>query len=380
MPDFLNYIIKGAVVIITGGVIAIAGFFSHKPVQPTEVAAPAIVNQVQQSSTQKISTSTIGQNAFAPQVQKSKPAVAPKTVAVAEPKSISPAVITTQPIVIQQPIQIPNPLPPEINIDPETFVGILCYFGPPDSATSSGATSTITLLVRGSGVIVNSKGYILTNRHIVVQQDASGAEYNLDHCDVGQLPQGTHLPTVEEIRAINPLVRVPVLAYSAQPVFESSSLPLSDVESSYADFAILKITGVSSDGPNFGITSVPASFPYAKLLPVDQYSVEGQGVVTYGFPGDVTAGQNDAFQTLTMTGSIGTIYKVEVGDSYYADIPLVIMTNMEISHGRSGSPLFWRGYVIGLTTFFEVGNRTDSGSVASDAIIKGLQGTGYLQQ
>ncbi|MEK7547096.1 MAG: hypothetical protein AAB536_02880, partial [Patescibacteria group bacterium] len=107
---------------------------------------------------------------------------------------------------------------------------------------------------------------------------------------------------------------------------------------------------------------------------------KGQQVVTYGFPGDVTVGLNESFQTLTMTGSVGNIDGVAGGDKYYENIPLVIYTNLEISRGRSGSPLFWKGYVIGLTTFYVGDNKTTSGSVASDAIIKGLQSTGYIEQ
>ena len=70
--------------------------------------------------------------------------------------------------------------------------------------------------------------------------------------------------------------------------------------------------------------------------------------------------------------------KVEFGNLAYSGVPLVVYTNLEIFHGRSGSPLFWRGYVIGLTTFYIEGNRTESGSVASDVIIKALKDTGYL--
>ncbi len=377
MLDFLNSIIKAAIAVIAGSVIAVSGFFAHKQVQIVNVANPAIENR--SSSTQGIASrnaTTVEPNAF-----KSQAVSATTTKTTITPKPTSSFAITIPPIAItiQQPAQTINSLPPQIQIDPETFVGILCYFNYP--AALSNASATVSrFMVRGSGVMINSKGDILTNRHIVVQQDstASGIKYQLEHCDVGQLPPGTHLPTVSEIRAINPLVRIPVLGYSAQPVFYSSSLPLSSIESEYTDFAILRITGVSKDGPSFGFNSVPSFFPYAKLIPVDKYNIEGESVVTYGFPGDVTAGQNDAFQTLTMTGSVGTISKVEVGDKYYANIPLVVLTNMEISHGRSGSPLFWRGYVIGLTTFYVKENRTDSGSVASDAIIKGLLAGGYL--
>ncbi len=398
MLDFINSIIKTAIAVIAGGVVAVSGFFTYKPVQTVDVVKPQIENRSMPSSTQGIAVenaTTTEINAFAPQAtQENKPATTTKTTAIPKSKPATQPVATVippivaLPTIVQQPVQEVNPLPPQIQIDPETFVGILCYFNSSITNPLNGASiAGEKFLVRGSGVIINSRGYILTNRHIVVQRESTASigdiasgimKYQLDHCDVGQLPQGTYLPTVSETRAINPLVRITVLGYSAQPVFDSSSLPLSDIESKYADFAVLRITGVSKNGPSFGFNSVPSSFPYAKLISVDKYDIEGQETVTYGFPGDVTAGQNDAFQTLTMTGSVGNISKVEVGDEYYANIPLVVYTNLEISHGRSGSPLFWRGYVIGLTTFYIKDNRTNSGSVASDAIIKGLQSTDYL--
>ncbi len=384
MLDFFNYIIKGAVVIVTSVIVAVSGFFAHSPAQQATIIPPPVETQASPSSTQETATSTIGQNAFVPQLPVSRPA----TTAMPKPK---PAPIPAPVIVATTtPAAEVSQLPPIIQIDPETFVGILCYYN--ISAINPADGSVIAksnTLVRGSGVLVNSKGYILTNRHVVYTEDYTAAvggvanasvKYQIDHCDVGQLPKGTHLPTPAEITSINPLVRIPVLAYTAAPVFNSSSLSLSSVETEYADFAILKITGLSADGPSFGFTSVPSSFPYAKLISVNDYDLAGQAVVTYGFPGDVTAGMQEAFQTLTMTGSVGNISQVEVGDLYYSNIPLVILTNLEISGGRSGSPLFWRGYVIGLTTFYISGNRTQSGSVASDAIIKGLQSTGYLQQ
>lgn len=384
MLDFFNYIIKGAVVIATSVFIAVSGFFAHKPAQQVAIIPPPVEIQASPSSTQETTTSTIGQNAFVPQLPVSRPATDIKPKPKPAPAPVPVVVATTTPATEA------SQLPPIIQIDPETFVGILCYYN--ISAVNPANGSVIAksnTLVRGSGVLVNSRGYILTNRHVVYPEDYTAAvgsvanasvKYQLDHCDVGQLPKGTHLPTPAEITSINPLVRIPVLAYKAAPMFNSSSLPLSSVEAEYADFAILKITGLSADGPSFGFTSVPSSFPYAKLIPVNNYDVIGQAVVTYGFPGDVTAGMQEAFQTLTMTGSVGSISQVEVGDLYYGNIPLVILTNLEISGGRSGSPLFWRGYIIGLTTFYVTGNRTQSGSVASDAIIKGLQATGYLQQ
>jgi hypothetical protein len=285
--------------------------------------------------------------------------------------------------------------PPQLSVDPQTIVGILCYYNATYTNQNTGQSiySADDEEVRGSGVIVNNKGNILTNRHIIEQPDSTisitdnngnsvpfSITYQLDHCDVGQLPAGATLPTASQIELVNPYIQVPVLGYTAQPVYISQTAGLSNAEVQYADFALLQITGVSSSGPTFGINSVPSSFPYATLLPVQSYPdvINGQ-VLTYGFPGDVTSGQGNFFQTLTMTGSVGTVTNVEYGDQYYLNTPLLIDTNLEISHGRSGSPLFWRGYVIGLVTFFVGDNQTDSGSVASDAILKALQGTYYIQ-
>lgn len=285
-------------------------------------------------------------------------------------------------------------LPTETTFDPQTLVGILCYYDAMTTDLASGETTQLPEEeeIRGSGVIINSRGDILTNRHIVVQPDettnnSSGSartrlSYSLDHCEVGQLPAGTQLPTASEIQSLNPYIQVPVLAYNAQPDYVAHDSDTA--ENDMADFAILRITGLSTKAATFGITSIPDSFPYAKLLAIDPYLTASTtlsgNVLTYGFPGDVTSGQGNLFSTLTMTGSVGNVTEVDGGEYLYKDIPLTIMTDMEISHGRSGSPLIWRGYVVGLITFFIGNDRTNSGSVASDAIIKTLQPLGYLPQ
>lgn len=282
-------------------------------------------------------------------------------------------------------------LPEEEIINPAAIVGVLCYFNTALTNSDNGKTVPGPKEeVRGSGVIIDSGGYILTNRHVIAQPAATttvaGAngnilpitiDYSLDHCEIGQLASGSRLPTPSEIQSINPYVQIPVLGYTAQPVFISSPVGLSDAEIDAADFAVLRVTGLTSAGPTFGVTSVPSSFPYVKLFPAGRYLAPGTPVVTYGFPGDITAGQGNSFETLTIEGSVGSVTEVDVGDRYYADTPLVIFTNMDVTHGRSGSPLFWRGYVVGLITFYIGANRTDSGSVASDAILKALRSTQY---
>jgi S1-C subfamily serine protease len=308
----------------------------------------------------------------------------------AETTSPTVTTATTTPIVATTPT-----LPQQTTFDPQALVGILCYYNVTATDPTDGANQTFSEQeeVRGSGVIINANGNILTNRHIIEQpsetttlQDSNGnpisviLSYSLDHCEVGQLPTGTLLPSVSEIQSLNPYVQIPVLGYTAQPVYVSHDTDAE--ENDLADFAVLRITGVTANGPTFGIKSVPSSFPYATLLAIDPYVTASTtlpgNVLTYGFPGDVTSGQGNFFSTLTMTGSVGNVTDISGGDNFYNDMPLVIQTDMEIAHGRSGSPLIWRGYVIGLVTFFIGDNRTNSGSVASDAIIKTLQPLGYL--
>ncbi|MBI4394997.1 MAG: trypsin-like peptidase domain-containing protein [Candidatus Omnitrophica bacterium] len=405
MLDFFDNLIKTIVAIFTAGIITLGGVFSHKqietPVQMPPIQVQAVVQQTESSSIEVIASSTKSKTAkeeekiIQPEVKKSaipKPPVASDTTAETGQQNISPIVQAnaTATIILAQPET--NPHPRQMQIDSQAMVGILCYYNtkltnPLNGASAAGGQE----MIRGSGVIVNSKGYILTNRHIIQREDSTeilntsnggqlqiNISYQLDHCEAGTVPAGTHLPTPQEIETINPLIRIPVLGYIVKPVYISSNVGLSNDEKLFADFAILQITGLSQSGPTFGVTSVPSSFPYAKLLAINNYDLTGNRVITYGFPGDVTLGQNDSFQTLTMTGSVGNVTKVEFGNLAYADVPLVVYTNLEIFHGRSGSPLFWRGYVIGLTTFYVEGNRKESGSVASDAIIKALSGTNYL--
>lgn len=296
---------------------------------------------------------------------------------------------TSTPAVITAPA-----LPPETTFDPQSLVGILCYYNVTVTNPMNGEATVLgdQQEIRGSGVIINTRGDILTNRHVLTQPNetttvsVSGQTvtivlgYALDHCEVGQLPADTHLPTASEIQSLNPYVQIPVLAYNAQPTYLASDTDA--MENDLADFAILHITGLATNASLFGITAVPKSFPYARLLAINPYvtastTIPGD-VLTYGFPGDVTSGQGNFFGTLTMTGSVGHVTEIDGGENLYNNIPFIIRTDMEISHGRSGSPLIWHGYVIGLVTFFVGNNRTDSGSVASDAIIKTLQSLGYL--
>jgi Trypsin-like peptidase domain len=370
------------------------------PPAPVASSTPATIGALSNASSTLPPPAAIGASPKKPNPPPSP--AAPPVVVLPPPAPVQivlpPVIPPNLPVVLPAPtstsVQPNTPqLPPIISIDPQTLVGVLCYFRATYTNRAAGQSVVDPQLVeaRGSGVIIGSPGYILTNRHVIrLPEDtttvtgANGTaipitiDYQLDHCEAGQLPKGATLPTADEIRTFNPFVQIPVLGYLVQPVFVSPTAGRSAIEIDAADFAVLKITGVTKSGPTFGVSSVPASFPHATLLAIDPYDVMNEEVLTYGFPGDVTVGQGNPFETLTMTGSVGKITQIEVGDAFYANTPLIITASMEVAHGRSGSPLFWRGYVVGIVTFFVGSNRTDSGSVASDAILKALQGTGYL--
>ncbi len=240
---------------------------------------------------------------------------------------------------------------------------------------------------RGTGVIIDKRGYILTNRHVggtFVQKATTTIGYDEvtvtittrnTGCWAGTLSQGTTLPTAQQIETFNPMARIPVLSYTAVPLYEPSGSTFSELEKFEADFTVLKITGLAPDATTFGVSSVPASFPYAKLLPVKDIFKEGAPVLSYGAPADASAAKGDFFSTIYILGATGQLSKFEKGNKAFADVPLTVQMNMEVSGGRSGSPVFWNGYVIGLVQAHRANNKTQTSAVASDAILKYLRET-----
>ena len=105
-----------------------------------------------------------------------------------------------------------NADPTSVTFDPQALVGILCYYNATYTNQNSGKSiyQSDDEEVRGSGVFINSNGLILTNRHIIQQpqsytsiDDSNGNPvpisivYSLDHCEVGQLPKGSTLPSAD---------------------------------------------------------------------------------------------------------------------------------------------------------------------------------------
>ncbi|GEM_PF-1035836 len=267
------------------------------------------------------------------------------------------------------PSAISSPDPVLRSIDPQSIVGISCYF-------KNRVTNQSVMIDKGSGVIIDPRGYLITSRHLIDLDFAAGIDprfeeyadlYIFDYCDVGQIAKDVSLPTPEQIRSLNPVIQLPVLGFRAHLIYLPNDAEVSDLESKELDFAVLKIDGVTEDGRTFGIT-MPPSFPAAALLEDVLLLTAGDEVVTYGYPGDVSLGLNSSFNTLYLVGSAGTVTDVLGGDDHFFNKPFVINTKMSVSGGRSGSPLLWRGYVAGLVAAYREGNSADSFSVAASAI------------
>lgn len=277
---------------------------------------------------------------------------------------------------------------PKTEIDPGVIVGIACEVEESYTSTDTNfAPVSIYGYSRGSGVIIDKRGYILTNRHVggtytriaTTTQGLDLITYTITlkngACWVGQYPKGVTLPAPEEIKVFNPTARIPVLAYTAEPLYEPNDSVWSESEKEKLDFTVLKITGLSADGPTFGVTSLPSSFPYAKILPSRNLFKKGKDVLSYGAPGDATTGRNDDFFTIYILGAVGKLESFENGDKAFLNIPAVIYLNMDIAGGRSGSPVFADNYVIGVLQSHKSENRIEARAVASDSILKYLEET-----
>ncbi|MBI4085629.1 MAG: trypsin-like peptidase domain-containing protein [Candidatus Liptonbacteria bacterium] len=271
-------------------------------------------------------------------------------------------------------------LPPEQPLKVETAVALLCYYDRTYFWQGQEIREGIVLVDKGSGVMISSDGLILTNKHVIASNlhyetfNVGGKSVDVltrdefSHCNAGYPSSSNyHLPTREEIQSVNPAILLQLLPYRATVYYMPSGAGLSAKEKNLLDFAYLKIVGLSDDAPTFGVTSLPGSFEFAVPMTLDKVKI-GDAVLTYGYPGDTTKGQNGSFETFYLQGAAGRITGFSNGDLMLKNIPLRISTDMEIRGGRSGSALFWRGYVIGLTTAHVVDNVTESFSVAWDAI------------
>ncbi len=237
----------------------------------------------------------------------------------------------------------PRSAPEEIPINIRTVVVLRCSF--------YNAAARSRLKAYGSGAIVSSRGHILTARHVVdmeyayrVTNGRQGARgYQLESCEVGQPPEGSRAPVPQEIRAINPFTAIDFLPYRAEIAFLLDEAGMSDAEKDFIDVAVLRIGGVTDDAKKFFNVALPAAFDMS-VLAKDQFPAVGEEIVSFGFPsGAPSYGSN-----FNLQGSVGEVEGIVGGDKQFKDQPIGIAALMETIGGRSGSPVFWHGKIIGV--------------------------------
>ena len=254
-------------------------------------------------------------------------------------------------------------------IDPQTLVGIVCEFSSNDGYDNIRVT-------RGSGALITNDGFIITARSVVDLGYLNDGldNFKLTQCLVGQLPASDPLPSTDAIRAINAFVRIPYLSYTAHITYIPKGNEASDYENAWLDFALLKINGVNADARYFGGPNrLPHSFPAAPFL-ISELPKMGDQTLNFAFPSGTTVGKNADIKTLFMQGLLSSVTGYWTGDKRYAENLFLIESHLDTEDtagGRFGSPIFWKGYVIGVHTAKQQGSRQIY-NVSAKAIVDDL--------
>lgn len=297
-----------------------------------------------------------------PIVREAEPEPVPEPIAVEEKRPVVAAKPAPKPIpepvAIKQASTPPKPLPvvadvpkpkevASVPIVMQSVLAVRCKF-------SDGAGSAITAF--GSGVAVTASGHVLTARHVVdmdytfrITGGRQGrAGFQLDACEVGGPGEGARAPSVADIRAINPFTEVLSLPYRAELALApgaKAGAGMSDAEADFLDIAILKITGPTADAEKFFGVTAPSSFPKSQIA-TDTLPGMDEELITFGFPSGTPA-YGSSFR---LQGSVGTVRQYVAGDLLFKNQPLGIEAEMETIGGRSGSPVFWKGRVVGIVS------------------------------
>jgi S1-C subfamily serine protease len=189
---------------------------------------------------------------------------------------------------------------------------------------------TAARIARGSGFVVSSDGYIVTNYHVIEDEKL-----------VSIL-----LPGEDEPRSAQDLAAMFVRGRVAQVLFTSKA----------RDLAILKVTGGLSGITPLTITDAPVS--------------KNMRVYAMGYPGaaDEVFVAPTADPTVS-PGQVGRVYSAPLVGSDDGETLPVIQHSAPINHGNSGGPLFDDcGRVIGVNSW---GN--------SDQLARDDQGNSYIR-
>ncbi len=245
------------------------------------------------------------------------------------------------------------------DINPQSIVALNCHYKSKRPQNYSSAV----LGLAGSGVIINSEGYILTAKHLVDPEWVSWAFPNeaeshlndvreFEYCEVGLAPKNITLPTIENIQDPDQGFDLdPPFPYIATVYFNPQQGSLSDTEYKNLDFVILKIVRVLDNCQSFSgdLCSLPSSYPYSPVF-YQETVKDNDGVINFGYPSvDYSATIQGSVTGFILKGAAGFLEKYYSGDKYFNNKPFVfnwIANNLV--PGRSGSPVFFRGYVAGI--------------------------------
>jgi hypothetical protein len=261
-----------------------------------------------------------------------------------------------------------------LSVNMRSIVGLYCKY------TDASGNEQI---FRGSGVIIDKSGIILTNRHIALPEGLP-----LKYCHVSIPSIGVEQTTINKIKDFNILDEQTGnnAVYIADTFYIPKDSNLSEIETKYLDFALLKIDKTLNDvSHNEGMTYVipfPIDFPYTPIKRFIKEPNIKDTIVSFGYEAkQVSAGFS--FDIMRLQGYVGIINDIFVGDEYLSNTVLAIDAEMKSISGVSGSPVFFPdGSLIGLRwgsaeSVADGWFYRQSAIVAIEAIIKILGENGY---
>ena len=217
-------------------------------------------------------------------------------------------------------------------------------------------------LYRGSGVFIHPDGYILTVRHLI---DPEWTKWAYDDQDIDINYNrfiDCYVRFLHSERKIFPTDQSPYGFFDLHKTFmgqqydfkaEITYLPdnsgLSEYENKQLDYTILKIT--EKNTTKYFSNEKPKIY-YSPILManVEQWmsQIKGQKVLIPGYAYQaIGAAAFEQYRLLTKDATVLNIFK---GDKAFEENPFIIETKMypDAFGGRSGSPIFYKGYIIGV--------------------------------
>jgi S1-C subfamily serine protease len=258
--------------------------------------------------------------------------------------------------------------------DEEAVVQVIesMEFVPLQGIEAKQVDETIETGMSGTGFVINSEGYIMTNAHVVYVSDQEAA-YKLYNAAFQEIQNGIYSDvasrynlTEEQKQRVIKAISEKFMAYIAQygqlsnVKVDNYAMPgvllPGEAFTNVAWPADLKVKGQMLDekantiswGKDVAIIKVnQKNLPVVKLGDSDQLST-GEQIFVIGYPGTGMDIIFDNTQTIepTVTSGIVSARKMMTNNVE------VIQTDAAINHGNSGGPVFNdKGEVIGIATF-----------------------------